>query len=89
VTARRPFTVSGSVRPRRTRLALQIARAGSDRRMHVVARVPVRVRGGRFAVRVRLRRPALHRLRVTSAGSARNVAGRSRAVVLRAVRPRG
>jgi hypothetical protein len=49
----------------------------------------VRVYEGRFAVRVRLRRPALHRLRVTSAGSARNVAGRSRAVVLRAVRPRG
>jgi hypothetical protein len=89
VTARRPFTVSGSVRPRQTRLALQIAREGSDRRMHVVARVPLRVREGRFAVRVRLRRPALHRLRVTSAASARNVAGRSGDVVLRAARPRG
>jgi hypothetical protein len=88
VTARRPFTVSGSVRPARTRLSLQIARQGSDRRMHVVARVPVKVQGGRYAVRVRLRRPALHRLRVTSPGDARNVAGRSRDVVLRAARSR-
>jgi hypothetical protein len=88
VTARRPFEVSGSVRPRRQRLALQIAREGSDGRMHVVARVPVRVRGGRFDVRVRLRRPALHRLRVTSAADARNVGGRSGDVVLRARRPR-
>ena len=88
VTARRPFEVSGSVRPRATRLGLQIARQGSDGRMHVVARVPVRVRGGRFGVRVRLRRPALHRLRVTSAADARNVAGRSGDVVLRVVRLR-
>jgi len=88
VTARRPFEVSGSVRPRRARLALQIAREGSDGRMHVVARVPVRARGGRFDVRVRLRRPALHRLRATSATDARNVGGRSGDVVLRALRPR-
>jgi hypothetical protein len=88
VGAQRPFVVSGSVRPRRTRLVLQIAREGHDRRMHVVARVPVRARAGRFALRVRLRRPALHRLRVISAGDARNLAGRSDDVVLRAVRPR-
>jgi hypothetical protein len=87
VAARRSFTVSGSVRPRAARLALQIAREGSDRRMHVVARVPVRVHAGGFAVRVRLRRPALHRLRVTSMSSARNAPGRSGDVVLRAVRP--
>jgi hypothetical protein len=88
VAARRSFTIRGSVRPRAARLALQIAREGSDRRMHVVARVPVAVRGGRFAVRVRLRRPALHRLRVTSASSPRNAPGRSGDVVLRAVRAR-
>jgi hypothetical protein len=88
VAARRSFTVSGSVRPRAARLALQIAREGGDRRMHVVARVPVAVRAGRFAVRVRLRRPALHRLRVMSASSPRNAPGRSGDVVLRAVRAR-
>jgi hypothetical protein len=89
VAARRLFTVAGSVRPARARLALQVARQGSDGKMHVVARLPVKVKGGRYAVRVRLRRPALHRLRVTSAADARNVAGSSRDVVLRAVRPRG
>jgi hypothetical protein len=88
VTARRPFEVRGSIRPLRTRLALQVAREGSDGRMHVVARVPVRARGGRFDVRLRLRRPALHRLRVTSPTDARNVGGRSGDVVLRALRPR-
>ena len=88
VTAGRLFTVSGSVRPARVPLALQIARAGSDGRMHVVARLRLKVRDGRFATRVRLRRPALHRLRVTSAPDARNTAGRSGDVVLRAVRPR-
>jgi hypothetical protein len=89
VTAKRPFTVTGSVRPRRGRVTLQIARQGSDEAMHVVARVAVSpAADGRFVLHVRLRRPALHRLRVTSAPDARNVAGRSGDMVLRAVRPR-
>jgi hypothetical protein len=88
VAARRPFTVSGSMRPRRARLVLAIAREGTDERMHTVARVPVKVRQGRFHFKVRLRRPALHRLRVASVGDARNVAARSGDVYLRAVRPR-
>jgi hypothetical protein len=87
-TARRSFTVSGSVRPARVRLALQVARQGRDGNMHVVARLPVKVSGRRFSVRVRLRRPALHRLRVISVADARNAAGRSGDVVLRAARPR-
>jgi hypothetical protein len=56
--------------------------------MHVVARLKLTVRDGRFTTRLRLRRPALHRLRVTSAPDARKAAGRSGDVVLRAVRPR-
>jgi len=87
VTARRPFTVSGSMRPRRARLVLAIAREGSDERMHTVARVPVKVRAGRFRVKVRLRRPALHRLRVGSITDVRNIASRSGDVYLRAIRP--
>jgi hypothetical protein len=87
VTARRPFTVSGSMRPRRARLVLAIAREGTDERMHTVAHVPVKVRAGRFAVKVRLRRPALHRLRVRSVTDGRNVASRSGAIYTRAVRP--
>jgi hypothetical protein len=88
VTARRTFTVSGSVLPARVRLALVVAREGSDRRMHVVARLPVKASARRFAVQIRLRRPALHRLRIVSAGDDRNVAGRSGDIVLRAVRAR-
>ncbi len=86
-TARRAFTVAGSVRPKSTRAVLQIARQGSDGRFHGVARVSLRVRGGRFSHRVRLRRPALHRLRITSPASTRNAGGRSRDAILRAVRP--
>ncbi|MDX6679597.1 MAG: hypothetical protein QOE31_3649, partial [Solirubrobacteraceae bacterium] len=88
VTARRPFTLRGSVRPRRAGLTLVIARAGRDGAMHTVARVPLRVADGSFRHTLRLRRAALHRLRIVSRADARNRAGRSRDAYLRAVRPR-
>jgi hypothetical protein len=88
VTARRRFTVRGSVRPRRGRVVLEIARQGSGQRMRTVARVPLHVRRGRFEARVRLRRPGVHRLRVAFGGDARNRAARSGDVYLRAVRRR-
>jgi hypothetical protein len=56
--------------------------------MHVVARLPVKVRARSFTLTVRLRRPALHRLRIVSVADDRNSAGRSGDVLLRAVRPR-
>ncbi len=65
-----------------------IARKGSDGVFHTVARVPVRAARGTFGATVALRRPALHRLRIESRSDTRNRAGRSRDVVLRAVRPR-
>ena len=86
VSAGRRFTVRGSIRPRRGRVTLQIARKGRDGRMRTVARVGVNVRRGRFTARVSLRRPALHRLRVTFRADGRNAAARSGDVVLRAVR---
>jgi hypothetical protein len=55
--------------------------------MHTVARLPVKVRRGRFAARVALRRPAVHRLRVIFRGDAHNRSARSGDVYLRAVRP--
>ena len=88
IAARRSFTVRGDMRPRRPRATLVIARAGSDGRMHTVARIAVKVRGGRFTTPVRLRRSALHRMRVTFAGDARNRAARSADVFVRATRPR-
>ena len=88
VTARRRFTVSGSMRPRRASVVLEIARKGSDGRMHTVARVALKVRRGRFAAPVALRRAGLHRLRVAFTGDRRNGAGRSGDVYLRAARRR-
>jgi hypothetical protein len=88
VTARRRFTVRGSMRPRRAQVVLEIARQGSDGQMHTVARLPVKVRRGRFSARVALRRPAVHRLRIVFRGDARNRAARSADAYLRAVRPR-
>ena len=74
--------------PRRALVVLEIARQGSDGRMHTVARPAVKVRRGRFTARVALRRPAVHRLRIVFPGDARNRAARSADVYLRAVRPR-
>lgn len=89
VTARRTFTVRGTMSPRRPRATLVIARTGSDKKtMHTVARIPVKVKRGRFTRRVRLSRPALHRMRVTFAGDGRNRSARSGYTYLRAVRPR-
>jgi hypothetical protein len=87
VVATRTFTVRGSIRPLRGGVALVIARQGSDGEFHTVARVPVRASSGLFAAKVRLRRPALHRLRIESRPDARNRAGRSRDVFLRAIHP--
>jgi len=88
VAARRSFTVRGSMRPRRSRATLVIARKGSDGRMRTVARFGVKVKGGRFTIPVRLRRPALHRIHVTFAGDGRNRAARSANAFVRATRPR-
>ncbi|MEJ7824145.1 MAG: N-acetylmuramoyl-L-alanine amidase [Solirubrobacteraceae bacterium] len=88
VVAKRRLTVSGSVRPSSAGLSLQIASKGSDRRYRTVARIALRVRSRRFSTTVRLRRPALYRLRVVSAGTARNAPGRSADLLVRATRPR-
>ena len=88
VTALRTFTVRGNIRPLRGGVALVIARQGTDGAFHTVARFPLRSASGAFTIKVRLRRPAVHRLRIESRADARNGAGRSRDVVLRAIRPR-
>jgi len=87
VAFRRTLVLSGTVRPIKRRLELEIARQGSDRSFHRVARVRVAVDGrGRFAHRLRLRRPALHRLRLRFAGDAENPAAAAPDVLVRAVR---
>ncbi len=83
----RPLTVTGRVRPAKTSVVLEIAREGSDRRYRTVSRVRVKVRKGAFRVTTRLRRPALHRLRVVFRGDSTNARAVSGDVVLRAIRP--
>jgi hypothetical protein len=81
VTAGRRFAVRGAMSPARTtRATLVIAREGASARI----RVPVRVKGGRFATNVRLRQAGLHRIRVAFAGDGRNAAARSADVLVRA-----
>ena len=87
VGAGRGFTVSGSVRPRRARLVLELQRRSSGG-MRTVARMPFKVRSGRYAVRLRLPRAALHRLRVVFKADARNSFGSSARRYVRAVRRR-
>ncbi|MDX6720395.1 MAG: hypothetical protein QOJ63_2649 [Solirubrobacteraceae bacterium] len=88
VVARRAFTISASVRPLRTDLDAVLARKGPDGAFHTVGRVALKATSGAFRRAVVVRRPALYRLRIESRSDARNLAGRSRDVVLRAVRPR-
>jgi hypothetical protein len=88
VVVRRAFTISGSIRPPRADLDAVLARKGSGGAFHTVGRVALKAASGAFRRAVVVRRPALYRLRIESRGDARNVAGRSRDVVLRAIRPR-
>jgi hypothetical protein len=79
----RALTVRGTVRPAKARLVAEVARRGSDARYHVVARVPVAARRGRFAKVIRPRRPALTRVRILSRADARNQPGLSVATFVR------
>ncbi|MDQ3675314.1 MAG: N-acetylmuramoyl-L-alanine amidase [Actinomycetota bacterium] len=72
VGARRRFTVSGSIGPRRERVTLEVQRKGAAGKMRTIARLRVKVRSGRFAARLRLRRAGLHRLRAVFRADARN-----------------
>jgi len=87
IGARRAFTVSGSMRPRRGRLTMEVQRKGRDGKLRTVARVRVKVRSGRYAARLRLRRVGLHVIRVVSPADARNSFGSSRVRYVR-VAPR-
>jgi hypothetical protein len=79
----RPLTVRGTVRPAKARLIAEVARRGSDARYHVVARVPVAARKGRFTKVLRPQRPALTRVRILSRADARNQPGLSVATFVR------
>jgi uncharacterized protein with LGFP repeats len=88
VVIRRPLTVRGRVRPAKGRLTLAIARQGRDGRYRTADTIRIRPRKGAYRLTIRVRRPALYRLRVSFAGDATNTTSRSADVIFRAIRPR-
>jgi hypothetical protein len=78
--------LTGSVRPRKATLRLTVERQLRAARYAPSAKRSVKLRAGRFRVRVRLPRAGLYRLRVTFAGDRLNAAAKSAAVFVRAVR---
>jgi hypothetical protein len=83
VIARRAFTVKGSARPRVGRITLVLQR-NSAGTMRTILRRRVPVRGGRYAVTLRLRESGLHRLRAVFVGDAHNSSARTGYVYVRA-----
>ena len=78
--------LTGSVRPRKAALRLTVERQLRAARYAPAAKRSVKVRAGRFRLRVRLPRAGLYRLRVTFAGDRLNAAAKSAAVFVRSVR---
>lgn len=87
VVIRRALTVSGRVLPSKGRLTLTIARQGSDGRYRTADTIRIRPRKGAYRQTIRVRRPALYRVRVSFAGDKTNASGRSADVIFRAIRP--
>lgn len=88
VVIRQPLTVSGRVRPAKGRLTLTIARQSGDGRYRTADTIRIRPKRGAYRLTIRVRRPALYRLRVSFAGDRTNTASSSEDVVFRAIRPR-
>jgi hypothetical protein len=87
VLAGRRAVLTGSVRPKKAALIVQISRQVGTRFVRVAA-LRFRTRSGRYRAAVPLRRPGLYRLRVTFRGDRRNSAGRAPDAYVRAVRNR-
>jgi hypothetical protein len=75
--------VTGSVAPRKTRAVLSVKRQTSSGGLALVSRRTVALRSGRLRTTLRMRRPALYRVRLSVRRDARNLAARSQAVPFR------
>ena len=80
------LVVRGAVRPVKSSVRVLVARKGDDGRYRTEQSVATRVRDRAYAKGVRLRRPGLYRIRVTTRADRRNGAGRSRSLFVRAAR---
>jgi hypothetical protein len=75
--------VTGTVAPRKATAVLTVKRRTSSGRLALVSRRTVRLRSGRLRTRLRLPRPALYRVRLSTRRDARNLSARSEALALR------
>jgi hypothetical protein len=75
--------VTGDVLPRKTQAVLTVKRQGRSGGLALVSRRNVRLRSGRLRTRLRIRRPARYRVRLSTRRDARNLAARSEAVSFR------
>ena len=75
--------VTGSVAPRKTRAVLSVKRQTRSGGLALVSRRPVALRSGRLRTALRMRRPALYRVRLSVRRDGRNLAARSAAIAFR------
>jgi len=79
----RPIRLTGAVRPRKALAVLTVKRRTPRGRLLPVSRRTVKLRKGRLRTSLRLRRPALYRVRLSVRRDARNLAARSGDVSVR------
>jgi uncharacterized protein with LGFP repeats len=75
--------VTGAVAPRKAEAVLTVKRRTSSGRLVLVSRRTVRLRSGRLRTSLRLRRPALYRVRLSTRRDVRTLSARSPALALR------
>jgi hypothetical protein len=78
-----PVGVTGAVAPRKAKAILTVKRQTSTGGLALVSRRSVALRKGRLRTRLRMRRPALYRVRLSVRRDTRNLAARSQAVSFR------
>ncbi len=78
-----PVRVTGAVAPRKTRAVLSVKRQTRSGGLILVSRRTVALRSGRLRTTLRMRRPALYRVRLSVRRDARNLAARSAAAPFR------
>jgi hypothetical protein len=78
-----PVPIAGRVRPRKSRAVLTVKRHRATGGLVLVSRRTARLRRGRLQTTLRIRRPALYRVRLSVRRDRRNLAARSEPVSFR------
>jgi hypothetical protein len=83
VAPRDAIRITGSVAPRKTHAVLSVKRQTRTGGLVLVSRRTVALRSGRLRTTLRMRRPALYRVRLSVRRDARNLAARSQVATFR------